>query len=156
MSKLLDGKRGLILGVANDHSIAWGIAQACAEAGAELAFTYQGTAFQKRVVPLAHALGSDFVLPCDVQRESDLDLVFEALAKRWDKLDFVVHAVAYSNKEELKGAYVDTSLDNFLQTMHISCFSFTSILRRAAPPDEGRGHSPDFVLLWGRKSYASL
>lgn len=129
---LMKGKRGLIMGVANDHSIAWGIAQALHAQGAELAFTYQGEAFKKRVAPLAESLGSKTLLDCDVQKEADLDSVFGALEKSWGQLDFLVHAIAYSNKEELKGHYVDTTLDNFLQTMHISCFSFTSAMRRAA------------------------
>lgn len=129
---LMKGKRGLVMGVANDHSIAWGIAQALHAHGAELAFTYQGDAFKKRVAPLAESVGAKILLDCDVQKESDLDAVFGSLEKSWGRLDFLVHAIAYSNKEELKGHYVDTTLDNFLQTMHISCFSFTSAMRRAA------------------------
>jgi enoyl-[acyl-carrier protein] reductase I len=132
MSDLMKGKRGIVMGVANDHSIAWGIAQTLHAHGAELAFTYQGEAFKKRVGPLAESLGSNILLDCDVQKESDLDAVFVDIQKQWDGLDFVVHAIAYSNKEELKGHYVDTTLDNFLQTMHVSCFSFTSVMRRAA------------------------
>ena len=131
--KLMEGKRGLILGVANDHSIAWGIARMLHEHGAELAFTYQGDAFKKRVEPLTKEIGSKILLPCDVAKEADLDSVFAVLEKEWGKLDFLVHAVAYSSKEELKGRYVDTTLDNFLNTMHISCYSFTSLMRRAAP-----------------------
>lgn len=130
---LLKGKKGLIMGVANDHSIAWGLAKAASEAGAELAFTYQGDSFKKRVEPLASGIGSDFLIPCDVQSEDDLDNVFSEIGKRWGKFDFLVHAVAFSRKEELKGRYVDTTLDNFLQTMHISCYSFTSVMRRARP-----------------------
>lgn len=125
------GKKGLILGVANDHSIAWGIARALHEHGAEMAFTYQGDAFGKRVRPLAESIGADLVLPCDVSDENDLDTVFQELSDKWGHLDFVVHAVAYSNKDELNGHYVDTTLENFLNSMHISCFSFTSIARRA-------------------------
>ncbi len=132
-STLMKGKKGLILGVANHNSIAWGIASALHAHGAELAFTYQGDQFKKRVEPLVTELGSDVLLPCDVQQEGDLDAVFAEIEKRWGKLDFLVHAVAYSNKDELKGRYVDTTLDNFLKTMHISCYSFTSIARRAAP-----------------------
>ncbi len=128
---LMKGKRGLIMGVANDKSIAWGMAQALHNAGAELAFTYQGEAFGKRVKPLAESVGSDIVLDCDVTNEDDLDALFVELGKEWGKLDFLVHAIAYSNKEELQGRYVDTTLDNFLTTMHISCYSFTSIMRRA-------------------------
>lgn len=129
---LMEGKKGLIMGVANDRSIAWGIAKSLHEHGAELAFTYQGEPFLRRVQPLAESVGSDMVLPCDVSSEEDLDTVFETLKKEWGRLDFVVHAVAYSNKEELKGNYVDTSLENFLNTMHISCYSLTSVSRRAA------------------------
>lgn len=132
-SDLLKGKKGLIMGVANDHSIAWGIAKTLNDHGAEMAFTYQGEAFEKRVRPLAQSIGSDFLLECDVTNESELDMVFDTIAKKWGKIDFIVHAVAYSNKEELKGRYLDTSLQNFLNTMHISCYSFTSVARRAAP-----------------------
>lgn len=139
MNDLMKGKRGLIMGVANDHSIAWGMASALHNAGAELAFTYQGDAFGKRVKPLAESIGSKIVLDCDVSKEDDLDSLFETLKKEWGNLDFVVHAIAYSNKDELQGRYVDTSLDNFLKTMHISCYSFTSIMRRAKElmPEEG-------------------
>lgn len=133
VSNLMKGKRGLVMGVANDHSIAWGMAQALHAHGAELAFTYQGEAFRKRVQPLAESLGSALLLPCDVAQEKDLDDVFAALQKEWGGIDFLIHAIAYSNKEELKGHYVDTSLENFLNTMHISCYSFTSVMRRAAP-----------------------
>lgn len=128
---LMKGKKGLVMGVANDHSIAWGMAKTLHEHGAELAFTYQGDAFGKRVKPLAESVGSDILLPCDVQKEDDLKKVFETLKKTWGKLDFIIHAIAYSNKEELQGRYVDTTLDNFLQTMHISCYSFTSVMRHA-------------------------
>lgn len=127
------GKKGLIMGVANDKSIAWGIAEALATAGAELAFTYQTEAFSRRVSPLAASVGSDFTLPCDVASEDDLDQVFLALQERWQSLDFIVHAIAYSDKNELKGHYVDTSRENFRNTMDISCFSFTNVARRAAP-----------------------
>ncbi len=119
------------MGVANDHSIAWGIAQKLHQEGAEMAFTYQGDAFGKRVKPLAESIGSKLLIDCDVQKEEDLDRVFEQLQKEWRQIDFIVHAIAYSNKDELQGRYVDTSLANFLQTMHISCYSFTSIMRRA-------------------------
>ena len=136
---LMAGKRGLIMGVANDHSIAWGIAQALDRHGASLAFTYQGEAFGKRVKPLALTLGSELVLPCDVEDESDMDHVFEALGEAWGGLDFVVHAIAFSDKEELKGRYVDTSRENFLRTMAVSCFSFTSIARRASSMMNGGG-----------------
>ncbi len=132
MNNLMSNKKGLIMGVANDHSIAWGIAEALHNAGAELAFTYQGEAFGKRVIPLAESLGSKVVLDCDVTNESDLDRVFTDLYKQVGKIDFIVHAVAYSNKEELKGRFCDTTLDNFLNTMHISCYSWMSVARRAA------------------------
>ncbi len=131
--QLMNNKKGLIMGVANDHSIAWGMAQALHGAGAELAFTYQGEAFGKRVKPLAASLGSDFLIDCDVTSEEDLDKVFAEIEQRWGVLDFVVHAIAYSDKNELQGRYVDTTLANFLQTMHISCYSFTSVMRRARP-----------------------
>jgi len=119
------------MGVANDHSIAWGIAQKLHEHGAEMAFTYQGDAFGKRVRPLAESLGAKIILSCDASKEEDLDHVFAELKKAWGKIDFVVHAVAFSDKNELKGHYVDTSLQNFLTSLHISCFSFTSVARRA-------------------------
>ena len=131
-NRLLAGRRGLVMGVANDHSIAWGIARSLHQAGAELAFTYQGEAFQRRVEPLAAQLGADTLLPCDVTDEASLDRTFERLGEAFGKIDFVVHAVAFSNKDELKGRYVDTSLENFLTTMQISCYSFTSVARRAA------------------------
>lgn len=130
-NELMKGKKGLIMGVANDHSIAWGMAKALHGAGAELAFTYQGEAFGKRVRPLAGSLGSDFMLDCDVTSEDNLDKVFTQLGDKWGELDFIVHAIAYSDKNELQGRYVDTTLDNFLKTMHISCYSFTSVMRRA-------------------------
>ncbi|MAN63890.1 MAG: enoyl-[acyl-carrier-protein] reductase FabI [Parvibaculum sp.] len=129
---LLAGRKGLIMGVANDHSIAWGIAKAAAAHGAELAFTYQGEAFGRRVKPLAESLGSDLLLPCDVMDEASLDTLFDALKEKWGTIDFIVHAVAYSDKSELKGQYVDTTRDNFRQTMEISCYSFTDIARRAS------------------------
>jgi len=129
---LMTGKRGLIMGVANDHSIAWGIAKALADQGAELAFTYQGEAFGRRVQPLAESVGASQVYPCDVEDIATVDAVFEGMAKSWDSIDFVVHAVAFSDKSELKGRYADTSRENFVRTMIISCFSFTEIARRAA------------------------
>lgn len=130
-ANLMKNKKGLVMGVANDHSIAWGMAKALHGAGAELAFTYQGEAFGKRVRPLADSLGSDILIDCDVTSESDLDRVFSTLGDKWGELDFIVHAIAYSDKNELQGRYVDTTLDNFLKTMHISCYSFTSVMRRA-------------------------
>ncbi|OAN42979.1 enoyl-ACP reductase [Paramagnetospirillum marisnigri] len=129
---LMAGKRGLVMGVANDRSIAWGIAQAARAQGAELAFTYQGEALEKRVRPLAQSVGSNLVLPCDVSDEASIDAVFAAIEKEWGKLDFVVHAIGYSDKNELRGRYADTSLQNFLTSMHISVFSFTSVARRAS------------------------
>ena len=129
---LLAGKRGLVMGVANDRSIAWGIAKALHGAGAELAFTYQGDAFKRRVEPLASELDAKVLLPCDVMDESSVDKVFDDLKQEVGNIDFVIHAVAFSNKEELKGRYVDTTLDNFLMTMQISCYSSTSVARRAA------------------------
>ncbi len=130
-AQLMKGKRGLVMGVANDHSIAWGMAETLHKHGAEMAFTYQGEAFGKRVKPLVAGIGAKIVIDCDVQNEASLDNVFATLQKEWGSLDFVIHAVAYSNKDELQGRYVDTTLENFLQTMHISCYSFTSVMRRA-------------------------
>ena len=128
---LLRGKRGLIMGVANNRSIAWGISQACAAQGAELAFTYQGDALKKRVEPLAAELGSKVVLPCDVTDSVSIDAVFAELARTWGRLDFLVHAIAFSDKSELDGRYVDTTEKNFVQTMLISCYSFTALAQRA-------------------------
>jgi|TARA_B110000305_G_scaffold241426_1_gene315532 enoyl-[acyl-carrier protein] reductase I len=125
------GKRGLIMGLANDKSIAWGIAKACGEAGAELAFAYQGEALKKRVVPLAAQVGSDLVLECDVANEASIDRLFADLATQWDNLDFIVHAIGFSDKSELRGRYVDTSRNNFLMTMDISVYSFTAVVQRA-------------------------
>ncbi len=129
---LMKGKRGLIMGVANDKSLAWGITQYVSAQGAELAFTYQGEALEKRVRPLASEVGSDFILPCDVTDMASVDAAFAEIEKRWGTLDFVVHAIAFSDKNELKGKYVDTSLDNFLLTMNVSCYSFTAVAKRAA------------------------
>ena len=130
---LMAGKRGLIMGVANDRSIAWGVANACAQAGAELAFTYQGPALEKRVRPLAEKVGSSLVLPADVTDEASMDSLFDTLASEWDSLDFVLHAIAYSDKDELKGRYLNTSPENFARSMHISVYSFTEVCRRAEP-----------------------
>ncbi len=130
---LMAGKRGLIMGVANERSIAWGIAKAVSEQGAELAFTYQGEVFAKRVRPLAETLGSGLILDCDVTDEASLDAAFDAVAGRWGGLDFIVHAIAYSDANELKGRYLDTSRANFLRSMEVSCYSFTDLCRRAAP-----------------------
>jgi enoyl-[acyl-carrier protein] reductase I len=128
----MQGKRGLIMGVANDHSIAWGIAKSLADQGADLAFTYQGDALRKRVEPLADSVGSSLLVPCDVEDIASVDAVFATLGKVWGKIDFLVHAIAYSDKNELKGRYADTTRDNFSKTMVISCFSFTEIAKRAA------------------------
>lgn len=136
---LMSGKRGLIMGLANDKSIAWGIAKAVADQGAELCFSYQGEALHKRVTPLADQLGSDFVVPCDVGDTDSLDALFSEIEKRWGKLDFVVHAIGFSDKNELRGRYVDTSRDNFIMSMDISVYSFTAVCQRAAKimPDGG-------------------
>ncbi len=128
---LMAGKRGLIMGVANNHSIAWGIAQMLHAHGAELAFTYQGENFEKRVRPLTEGIGAQIVLDCDVEDEKSMDRVFDRLGTAWPKIDFVVHAIAYSDKNELKGRYVNTTRENFIRTMVISCYSFTEIARRA-------------------------
>src|ERR1700742_4818835 len=132
MQDLMKGKRGLIMGIANDHSIAWGIARTLAAHGAELAFTYQGEALGKRVRPLAEQLGIPLVLPCDVEDIASVDSVFETLREKWGKLDFVIHAIGFADKNELKGRYADTSRENFSRTMVISCFSFTEVAKRAA------------------------
>jgi enoyl-[acyl-carrier protein] reductase I len=128
---LMDGKRGLIMGVANERSIAWGIAKATAAQGAELAFTYQGEAIKKRVVPLAQSVGSDKIIECDVTNEASMDAVFSELQQSWGGLDFMVHAIAYADKDELKGRYVDTSANNFAQSLYVSCYSFTTLCQRA-------------------------
>jgi enoyl-[acyl-carrier protein] reductase I len=132
MDGLLKGKRGLVMGVANDHSIAWGIARELAKHEAQLAFTYQGEAFGKRVEPLAQSVQSKLLLPCDVEDTKSLDQVFAKLKETWGTIDFLVHAIAFSDKNELKGKYADTTRDNFSRTMLISCYSFTDIARRAA------------------------
>jgi enoyl-[acyl-carrier protein] reductase I len=139
MSALLHGKRGLIMGVANDHSIAWGIAKALADQDATLAFTYQGEALGKRVKPLAASLGSTMMLQCDVEDIGSVDAVFAAIGERWGSLDFLVHAIAFSDKNELKGRYADTTRENFARTMLISCFSFTEVAKRAAALMPGAG-----------------
>ena len=129
---LVKGKRGLIMGVANDRSIAWGISQKLAEAGAELAFTYLGDALKKRVIPLAKSLNSEFTLSCNVESKEDVIKLFEELKKKWGKIDFVVHAVAFSDKSELSGEYLNTTRENFLRSMLISCFSFTEVAKEAS------------------------
>lgn len=136
---LMAGKRGLVMGVANDKSIAWGIAKACHEQGAEMAFTFQGDALKKRVVPLAEGIGSDIILPCDVTDTASMDAVFSEIGARWGRLDFLLHAIAYADKSELTGRYVDTSAENFTTSLNISCYSFTALAQRAEKlmPEEG-------------------
>jgi enoyl-[acyl-carrier protein] reductase I len=143
------GKRGLIMGVANERSIAWGIAKSLAENGAELTFTYQGEAFEKRLKPLAESVGSDIVLQCDVEEDGSLQAVFDRLAKDWGSLDFVVHSLAYSDKEELNGRYVDTTADNFAKTMSISCYSFTAVAQAAYPLMKENGGSMITLTYYG-------
>ncbi len=130
---LMEGKRGLIMGVANDRSIAWGIARALHAQGAHLGFTFQGEALEKRVRPLAQSVNSDLVVPCDVASDESIDRVFDEVADRWGALDFLVHAIAYADKDELKGLYVDTSRGNFVRSLDISCYSFTAVAQRAVP-----------------------
>ena len=145
MTGLMTGKRGLIMGLANDRSLAWGIAQKLSEAGAELAFSYQGEALEKRVRPLAASLGSDFLIDCDVADMAELDKTFATLAARWPTIDFIVHAIGYTNKDALRGRYCDVDLDTFLMTMNISVYSFTAVAQRAAAmmppydPETGKG-----------------
>jgi enoyl-[acyl-carrier protein] reductase I len=139
MQGLMEGKRGLVMGVANDHSIAWGIARTLAAHGAQLAFTYQGEALGRRVQPLAQSVGSDLVLPCDVEDLASVDAVFATLGKQWGALDFLVHAIGFSDKNELKGRYADTTRENFQRTMLISCFSFTEVAKRASMLMTGGG-----------------
>src|SRR3979411_625110 len=141
MQDLMKGKRVLIMGIANDHSIAWGVAKAVAAQGAELAFTYQGEALGQRVKPLAEQLAVDTVLSCDVEDIASVDAVFEALRAKWGRLDFLVHAIGFSDKNELKGRYADTTRENFSRTLVISCFSFTELARRAAAMMPAQGGS---------------
>ncbi len=129
---LMTGRRGLVMGVANDRSLAWGIAAACAAQGAELAFTFQGESLERRVRPLAGVVGSDIVIPCDVSDDAGIDAAFAALAERWGRLDFLVHAIGFADKQYLRGRYVDTPREAFLQALDISCYSFTAVARRAA------------------------
>ena len=139
VSNVMAGKRGLVMGVANERSIAWGIAKTAAEHGAELAFTYQGEALLKRLEPLAQSVGSDTIMQCDVTEDRSIEEAFALIRKKWGKLDFLVHAIAYSDKEELKGEYVNTTRDNFLRTLDISCYSFTSVAKHAADLMENGG-----------------
>lgn len=139
VSNVMAGKRGLVMGVANERSIAWGIAKTAAEHGAELAFTYQGDALLKRLEPLARSVGSDTIMQCDVTEDRSIEDTFTSIRQKWGRLDFLVHAIAYSDKEELKGEYVNTTRDNFLRTLDISCYSFTSVSRYAADLMENGG-----------------
>lgn len=132
-AQLMAGKKGLIMGVANERSIAWGIAKACHDAGAKIAFTFQGEALEKRVRPLASSIGSEIILPCDVTDPASIDATFAEIQKKWGDLDFVVHAIAFSNKDELRGRYLDTTPDNFALTMNVSVYSFTAVAQRAVP-----------------------
>ena len=148
---LMAGKKGLIVGVANDRSIAWGIAKAAHAQGAELAFTYQGDALLKRVEPLAQSVGSEIVLPCDVTDVASMDQTFETIQDKWGSLDFMLHAVAYSDKEQLKGRYLDTTSENFAKTMMISCYSLTALCQRAAPLMNDGGSILTLTYLGGEK-----
>ena len=139
VSNVMAGKRGLVMGVANERSIAWGIAKTAAEHGAELAFTYQGDALLKRLEPLARSVGSDTIMQCDVTEDRSIEDTFTSIRQKWGKLDFLVHAIAYSDKEELKGEYVNTTRDNFLRTLDISCYSFTTVAKHAADLMENGG-----------------
>ncbi len=132
-AQLMAGKKGLVMGVANERSIAWGIAKACHDAGAKVAFTFQGEALEKRVRPLASSIGSEIILPCDVTNPASIDATFAEIQKQWGDLDFVVHAIAFSNKDELRGRYLDTTADNFALTMNVSVYSFTAVAQRAVP-----------------------
>ena len=145
----MEGKRGLILGVANERSIAWGIAKALADQGAELAFTFQGEAFEKRVRPLAESVGSTIIMPCDVEDQGSLDALLSKIDQDWGSLDFVVHSLAYSDKDELTGKFVETSAENFTRTMNISCFSFTNIAKMAYPLMKENGGSLITLTYYG-------
>jgi len=171
MTNLMHGKRGLIMGVANERSIAWGIAKALSEAGAELAFTYQGEAFGSRLKPLAESVGSDFMVDVDVTDDDSLDGAFEQLSARWPTIDFVIHAIAFSDKSELTGRFLNTSRANFKHSMDVSCYSFIEVARRAHPMMNEHGGTlitltyqgsnrvvPNYnvmgVMIWGRKASA--
>ena len=132
-SQLMAGKKGLVMGVANERSIAWGIAKACHEQGAKVAFTFQGDALEKRVRPLANSIGAEIIVPCDVTNAASIDATFSELEKKWGSIDFLVHAIAFSNKDELRGRYLDTSPENFQLTMNVSCYSLTAVAQRAVP-----------------------
>ncbi|MBV9420973.1 MAG: SDR family oxidoreductase, partial [Alphaproteobacteria bacterium] len=150
-AKLMQGKRGLVMGVANDHSIAWGIARFLAAHGAEIAFTYQGDAQAKRLRPLAQSIGSQIVMPADVEDDAQLDEAFARLKSHWGKLDFLVHSLAFSDRDELKGRYVDTSRQNFVRTMSVSCYSFTAVAQRAAALMDGSGSMVTMTYLGGTR-----
>ena len=152
----MKGKRGIVMGVANDRSIAWGIASAAAKQGAELAFTYQGDALEKRVRPLAESIGSNIIIPCDVSSDKAIDETFLLLKEKWDNIDFLVHAIAYSDKEELKGEYLDTTRENFYKTMDISVYSFTAVAQRAAAMMPNGGSMITLTYYGAEKSNASL
>ena len=147
----LEGKKGLIMGVANDRSIAWGMSKSAHEAGAKLAFTYQGDALEKRVKPLAESVGSEIVLPCDVTNAQSVQQTFDTIAQKWGGLDFVVHAIAFSDKNELDGLYVDTTRDNFLKTMDVSVFSFTAVAKAAAPLMKDGGSLVTLTYYWAER-----
>jgi enoyl-[acyl-carrier protein] reductase I len=132
-AQLMAGKKGLVMGVANERSIAWGIAKACHEQGAKVAFTFQGEALEKRVRPLANSIGAEIIVPCDVTNAASIDATFAELEKKWGSIDFLVHAIAFSNKDELRGRYLDTSPENFQLTMNVSCYSLTAVAQRAVP-----------------------
>ena len=153
---IMAGKRGLIMGVANDRSLAWGIAKAVAKHGAELAFTFQGEALGTRVRPLAGSLGSSYVMPCDVTDDASVDATFSTLAEAWGDLDFVVHAIAFSDKDELKGKYVNTSRDNFNRTLDISCYSLTAVAQRAVPLMRKGGSLVTLTYYGAERVYAAL
>ena len=153
---LMAGKRGLIMGVANERSIAWGIAKVLHEHGATLSFTYQGEALGKRVRPLAQSVDSDLAVEADVTSEQSLDSLFDELSQRWGRLDFLVHAIAFSDKDELKGKYLQTTRTNFLRTLEISCYSFTDVCRRAAPLMTAGRQSVDHDLFGRRTGDAAL
>ena len=147
----MQGKRGIIMGVANNRSIGWGIAQALHDQGAEIAFTYQGEALEKRIYPLAESIGSDIVVPCDVTSDEAIENTFKEIQKKWDKIDFIVHAIGYSDKEELKGEYVETSRQNFQNTMDISCYSFTAVAKHARKMMTDGGSMVTLTYLGGER-----
>src|SRR5260370_4631680 len=141
-AQLMAGKKGLVMGVANERSIAWGIAKACHEQGAKLAFTFQGDALEKRVRQLANSIGAEIIVPCDVTDAASIDATFAELEKKWGGIDFLVHAIAFSNKDELRGRYLDTSPENFQLTMNVSCYSLTALAQRAVPLMKNAGSLP--------------